>query len=166
MDPRAVSQGFTRETSIRRDARGRWFNGDDRIDHPTLAEAFDGWIDRASDGRYCLSNEVNWAYIEVEGPPYFVRQVRSREGGGLDLVLSGGRVERLAPETLRQGPDGELFCDVRDGRLAARFDRHALQQLAELAAAEDDDGPYLVLAGRRWDPPTVQQPLSPMAERH
>lgn len=152
--------GLTRETQIRRDARGRWFNGEDPIDHPLLVRAFEGWIDRAEDGRPCLSNDINWAYIEVEGPPYFVRGVVP-EAGGVGLRLSGDRVEALDPASLRQGPDGALYCDVRDGRCAARFDNHAASRLMDLAGGEDGDGPYLELGGRKVRPPVVSDPLAP-----
>jgi uncharacterized protein len=162
MDPSKVMAGLTRETSIRRDARGRWFNGDDPIDHPLVVRAFDGWIDRAEDGRLCLSNDINWAYIVVDGPPYTVRGV-AQEGADVILLLSGDLRQRLDPATLRQGPDGGLYCDVRDGRLAARFDRYAATQLVDLAGGEDDDGPYLDLDGR-VRPPVVDDPLQPMGE--
>lgn len=160
MDPSKVMAGLTRETQIRRDGRGRWFNGDDPVDHPLVARAFDGWIDRAEDGRLCLSNDINWAYVEVEGPPYFVRAV-GPGADGLELVLSGDRRERLDPRTLRQDRDGALYCDVRDGRLAACFDRYAAMQLVDRVGGEDDQGPYLELGGR-VRPPVVEDPLVPV----
>jgi uncharacterized protein len=160
MDPSKVMAGLTRETNIRRDARGRWFNCDDPIDHPLVVRAFDGWIDRAEDGRLCLSNDINWAYIEVEGPPYVVRGVAA-EGADLTLLLSGDLRAPLDPATLRQGPDGALYCDVRNGRLPARFDRYAATQLVDLIGGEDDQGPYLDLGGR-VRPPVVDDPLQPV----
>jgi uncharacterized protein len=160
MDPSKVMAGLTRETRIRRDARGRWFNGDDPIDHPLVVRAFDGWIERAEDGRLCLANDINWAYIEVEGPPYVVRGV-SGGGEGVELWLSGDLREPLDPATLREGPDGGLYCDVRGGRLAARFDRYAATDLVDRVGGEDEQGPYLDL-GERIRPPVVKQPLVPM----
>src|SRR5689334_11217408 len=135
MEPGELLTGRTRETSIRRDAFGRWWNGDERIDHPGVARSFDGWIERAEDGRLCLSNDINWAYVRVEGPPYFVRAVHW-EGDAAVLTLSGERHERLDPTTLRADRDGVLHCDVLGGTLAARFDNHAAMQLAERIASE------------------------------
>lgn len=160
MDPSKVMAGLTRETQIRRDARGRWFNGADPIDHPLLVRAFEGWVDRADDGRPCLANDINWAYIDIDGPPFFVRGVEPA-GDALRLRLSGEVVEPLDPASLRQDSDGALYCDVRDGRCAARFDNHAAAQLVELAGGEDADGPYVELGGRRIRPPVVADPLSP-----
>ena len=53
-------------------------------------------MDRAEDGRFCLRNSINWAYIEIEGPAYFVKDVELCDDG-IGLVLSGDLRERLAP---------------------------------------------------------------------
>lgn len=157
MDPAEYLGQRTRETRIRRDAEGRWFDGEDPIDHPGISRAFDRWIDRAGDGRYCLKNEVNWAYVSLEGAPVFVRSV-ALTSDRAELQLSDERTEFLDPSTLRQGPDGALYCTVRDGRLAARFDRSAAVQLAE-SGGEDGNGVYLQLEGWRWRPPVIADPV-------
>jgi len=158
-EPGALLAGMTRETTIRRDASGRWFQDDVELEHPNLTEAFDGWIDVAEDGRFCLRNAINWAYVAIEGPPYVVRSARV-DGEGVRLTLSGGREEPLDPATLRTGPDGALYCDVLGGRLAARFDRHAAFQL-EPVLGEDATGAYVALGGVRYRPPRVDKPLAP-----
>ncbi|MCA9528709.1 MAG: hypothetical protein KC543_01085 [Myxococcales bacterium] len=151
---RGQPEGRTRETAIRRDAAGRWWNGADRIAHPNLTRSFDGWVDRAEDGRFCLSNDINWAYVAIEGPAYFVRSARVEPSGAVELELSGGRQERLRAVTLRHGADGALWCDVRDGRCPARFDTHAVAQLAGVVG-EDARGVYLDLGGERVYPPSA-----------
>lgn len=158
MDPAQMMAGLTRETDIRRDRRGRWWKGSDPIDHPHLVRAFERWLDRAEDGRFCLRNDINWAYVEVEGPPVFVRGVRAGEEG-LRLVLSGEVEEPLDPATLRQDSEGALYCDVREGRLAAVFDRYAADQLVELTGEMDEEGPFLRFGGERLRPRVVPDPL-------
>ncbi len=160
MEPR-IPAGRTRETKIRRDASGRWFDGDDPIEHPHLVRAFDAWIGIAPDGRFCLENDVNWAYVTVEGAPLFVHRARVADGEAR-LTLSDGRVEPLDPRTLRQAEDGTLYCTARDGTMTARFDREAMQQL-EAAVGEDEQGVYLELGGERIRPPVVDDPLAPKA---
>jgi hypothetical protein len=160
MDPSQFITGRSRETNLRRDALGRWFDGPDLLEHPKLVRAFDSWLDRAEDGRYCLRNDINWAYVTLEGPPLFVRAVVC-EPHRLLLRLSDGREEVLRPETLRQGPEGALYCDARDGRLVARFDRHAMQQLESLLQ-EDEQGVYLLLGNERIRPQVVSDPLAPL----
>lgn len=160
VDPAAAlpPPGTTRETAIRRDARGRWWNGPDPITHPLLVRAFDAWIDRAPDGRYCLKNDINWAYVTIEGAPIDVRACRLGPGGA-ELELSDGRREPLAPATLAEGPDGALYCRVRQGRFPARFDAHAAMQLGE-ALEESAEGPALRLGGELYRPPAVADPLA------
>jgi len=158
MDPAQFLQGRSRETEIRRDARGRWFNGQDPIDHPNLARSFDGWVDRAEDGRFCLRNAINWAYVEIEGPAYFVKDVEPR-AEGIGLVLSGGVREQLDPASLRQGPEGALWCAVREGRCPARFDNHAMGKLSDWIG-EDEEGVYLRIGDETVRPPETRDPLS------
>ncbi len=161
MEP-AIPKGRTRETDIRRDARGRWFKGDDPIDHGNLTRSFDGWIERAPDGRMCLSNAINWAYVAIEGPAYFVRFTRVT-ARGVELSLSGDRAELLDVATLRQGEDDSLWCDVLDGTVSARFETAASAGLMDLLF-EDERGVYLSIGGTRAHVPTVKDPSVSLRE--
>jgi hypothetical protein len=159
MDPNAFLSGQSRETTIRRDAQGRWFSDDQPLDHPKLCRAFDRWLERAEDGRFCLRNDINWAYVSVEGPPLFVRAVQLEPNGAIQLALSDDSSQSLDPQTLRQGPDGALYCDARDGSFAARFDRSAMQQL-EPVLKEDAQGVYLALGDQQVRPRVAADPLA------
>lgn len=158
VDPASMLKGRTRETKIHRDARGRWFNDGAEITHTLLTRAFDAWLLPAPDGsgRWCLSNDINWAYVSLEGPPRFVRRVEVDQGA-VTLHLSDDRQARLDPSTLRQGPEGALYCDV-PGDMTARFDPHAMMQLESLID-EDEEGVFLTLDNRRIRPPQVARPL-------
>jgi hypothetical protein len=158
MDPAQFLQGRTRETEIRRDARGRWFSGQDPIEHPNLTRSFDSGVDRAEDGRFCLSNSINWAYVEIQGPAYFVKDVELA-ADGVGLLLSGDLRERLDPASLRQGPEGALWCVVREGRCPARFDNHAVSKMSD-SIREDEDGVYVLIGGEKVRPPEIGDPLS------
>lgn len=158
MDPGQFLQGRTRETRIRRDGGGRWFNGDDPITHPQLTRSFDGWVDRAEDGRFCLSNAINWAYVAIEGPAYFVKDALP-SAQGVELLLSGDLQETLDPDSLRQGPEGALWCTVREGRCPARFDTHAAVKMSEWIH-EDEEGVYVLIGGQKVRPPYEPDPLS------
>ena len=163
MDPAQFLQGRSRETEIRRDARGRWFSGDDEISHPILARSFDAWLDRAEDGRFCLSNSINWAYVEIEGPAFFVKDVEPSDAG-IGLLLSGDLREPLDPSSLCQGPEGALWCAVREGRCPARFDNHAVSKMSHWIG-EDEHGVYVRIGGQKVRPPEVGDPLSLGLER-
>ena len=164
MDPSQFIFGQSRETTIRRDDQGRWYSEGEPLEHPKLVRAFDRWLDRAEDGRYCLRNDINWAYVAIEGPPLFVRTVtlEPNEPNALPLLtLSDDRTERLRPKSLRQAQDGALYCDARDGSFTARFDRHDMQQLESLLR-EDEQGVYLLLENERIRPRVVSDPLQPL----
>lgn len=160
MDPGSFLQGFSRETTIRRDAEGRWFHDGEPLVHPKLTRAFDRWLDLAEDGRYCLRNDVHWVYVTLEGAPLFVRSVRIDDSAVIGLSLSDGRDAPLAPATLREAADGALYCDVPRGAvvLTARFDRHAMQQL-DPVLREDELGVYLALGAAKVRPPRVAEPV-------
>ena len=130
VDPNFLPTGLSRETEIRRDAQGRWFNGPDPIDHPNVVAAFNGWIERADDGRLCLRNDLGWAYFSLEGPAYYVEAVHEQEGELL-LQLSGARTELLRPSSLSMDEEGRLGCLVLGGSLYAEFRSHAAVQLGE-----------------------------------
>jgi hypothetical protein len=149
--------GLSRETEIVRTADGHWFHEGAPIDNPKLARAFDRWITRAEDGRYCLKNDINWAYFKLEGAPYFVRAVR-RTGPDATLVLSNDAEVPLVAHSVREGNDGALYCDAYPDE-PARFDSHAAVQLGELFE-EDAQGPFLRVGEQRVHPPKVEDPLS------
>jgi hypothetical protein len=152
-----LAPGRSRETKIRRDAAGRWYDDDVPITHPHLAAAFDAWLERAPDGRLCLKNEVNWAYVHVEGAPLFVRSAKV-VGASVLLTLSDGQVEPLDLSTLRQDAAGRVYCQGRQGAMAARFDHHALLGLVDLVG-EDDHGVYVELAGDKTRVPLAEDPV-------
>lgn len=157
MDPAGFLQGRTRETTIYRDAQGRWFHDGQPLEHPNLVRSFERWLEQAEDGRYCLKNDINWAYITLEGPAHFVRSLRLDADGGVTLLLSNDRQERLNLASLRQDAEGALYCDV-EGGLPARFDRLAVSQLED-HIGEDARGVYLELSAERCYPPVVEDPL-------
>ncbi len=155
-------EGRSRETKIRRDARGRWWNDDAQITHEALARAFDGWIERAGDGRYCLKNDINWAYVAIEGPPLFARhlEVDVAADPPVRLSLSDGRDEPLDLATLREAPDGSLYCDARGGDMPCGLSSTAMMRLAD-HLDEDASGVVVRLGARTVRPPRVADPLVP-----
>ena len=160
MEPTNIPFGLSRETTIRRTAEGKWFQDDEPIENQKLARAFDRWITRAEDGRYCLKNDINWAYITLEGAPFFVRAAHVN-GSSVTLSLSNDAAVQLDFSTLREGPDGALYCDAYP-QMPARFDSHAAVQLQELLD-EDEQGTYLRQGTTRVRPPRVADPLAPGA---
>jgi uncharacterized protein len=131
---------FSRETTIRIDAQGVFWHDGQQVTHPGLATSFARWLDVDPDtGRYVLRNSINWAFITVEDAPLVVRSAAVDATGALALSLSDGTTEPLRPETLRLDPDDVPYCDVRGGRLPARFLPQAAFALLERLRFEGDD---------------------------
>jgi len=112
MEAAQILQGWSRETTLVRDAEGRWFHDGQPLEQRNLSRAFDRWVARAQDGRYCLKNDINWAYITLHGAPYFVRAVRIEPEGGASVLLSNDDWEPLRGATLRFDRAGVPYCDV------------------------------------------------------
>lgn len=152
---------LSRETTIRRTAEGAWFHDGEPVVNAAVAEAFDRWVGVAEDGRFILENDVNWAYVDIEGPPLFVRRVHL-EDELLWLSLSDRTRAPLVADTLRVSDDGVLYCTARDGVMTAGFSRKAMLDVAEWLE-EDGDDIVLRVGTRRLPVRHVVSPLDPGA---
>ncbi|MCO5170546.1 MAG: DUF1285 domain-containing protein [Planctomycetes bacterium] len=153
-----AARGLSRETDIVLDRDGRFLVAGVPFEHERLAEVFAGWLDRGPDGRYVLRNDLHWVYLTVEGAPLHARRAEL-EGDEVTLVLHGGERAPLRPETLREGPDGALHADVRDGTWVARLAPAAALDLAPLLV-EHEGGAAIVVGGRAHPIPQVDDPLT------
>ncbi len=158
-DEALAALGLSRETDISLDAQGRFHVAGTPFSHERLAETFAGWLDRLPDGRYVLRNDLHYVFVAVEGAPLHARRAEV-EGDQVTLLLHGGERAPLVPETLREGPDGALYVDVRDGTWTARLAPEAAFELAPLLV-EHEGGVALQLGGRRFAVPRVDDPLRP-----
>lgn len=145
--------GRSRESRIRLDGEGRFWDGDERVEHSGMQRAFSKWIARhPDDGRYVLTNGYDWTYFTVDDVPFFVRAVQAR-GGALLLSLSDGSEERLqGPIWL--GPREALYLCVKDGNFIARFTPGAQSALWPYVAEEQEGwvlriGSHVVPIGER-----------------
>ena len=154
-------EGRSRESKIRLDSEGRFFDHDAPIEHPKLAAALHTWIGRhPDDGRYILTNGYDWTYFTVDDVPFFVRSIKAeREGCGGEpeacdaiLVLSDGTEEPLEPSTVRVGPRGDLYLEVKhetkDGPFDAKMTRFAQTQLGPFLTEEEGAAVLTTRRGR------------------
>ncbi len=147
-----VPPGGSLASTIRRDANGQWYHDGAVVDHVGIQRSFDRWIERHENGRYVLKNDVNWAFVEIEGAPIFVRRVEV-DAEGLRLALSDGREEWLQAESLRQDYEGRLYCQVRGGRLTAQFSRQATFDLEPVLG--EAAGSVVIQVGERQVQPAL-----------
>lgn len=157
-DEELARRGLSRETDIALDAQGRFLVARIPFEHERLSETFAGWLDRLPDGRYVLRNDLHYVYVAVEGAPLHARRAEV-EGDRVTLLLHAGERAPLRPETLREGPDGTLYADARDGTWPVRLAPEAALDLAPLLV-ERDGRAALSLGGREWPIPRVDDPLT------
>jgi uncharacterized protein len=140
---------FTRESSIRLDAEGRFFHEGSPVDHPGLARAMASWISRHPDnGRWVLENGYDWCYVTIDDVPLWVRSAHI-EGDTIVGTLSDGSEERIDPASLTIDDAGTLRCEVkasaRRGPYPAKLARHA--QLALGDRIREDAGRVVLAMG-------------------
>ncbi len=133
---------------IKLDREGRWFHDGVEITHGRTLDLFNRSIERDPEGGYRLSVGLEYAPIDVEDTPYFVRRVDLTEEGAA-LRLSDGTDEALDPATLRVGGANVLYCAVKGGEFPAKFLRPAYYQLME-RLEETGDGYGVRLGGELW----------------
>jgi hypothetical protein len=140
---RPAPEGRSRESTLRLDARGRFWHEGAPVVHAGLAAAFHQWIRRhPENGRYILSNGYDWTYLAVDDAPYFVRRLQS-EPTRIVLTLSDESQEPLDPAATRIGRGDALYTRVKrsapGGPYEAKFTPHAQGSLAPMLV--DGEGP-------------------------
>ncbi|MGA7120120.1 MAG: hypothetical protein WBY94_08485 [Polyangiaceae bacterium] len=142
-------EGRTRESTIRLDARGRFWHDGRQVEHAGLAAALHSWIGRhPDDGRYILTNGYDWTYFTVDDAPYTVRAIRI-ESERIELVLSDGTEESLDPEGSRIGADDALYAVVKRGAPSGPYDAKftPTAQAALAPVLVEGDPPLLRIRG-------------------
>ena len=138
-----------RQTGVRLDADGRWWNEGQEVTHEGLRAAFWRWLDRLPDGRFVLRlDERRYAYIAVDGAPFVARSARW-EGDRAFVRLSDGAEEELAYVTLRLTAGGVPYVKVRGGRFEARLSTAAWGVVAQRLASRGG-ATVLEAAGGPW----------------
>lgn len=156
-DADLAARGLSRETDIVLDAEGTFRVAGIPFEHARLAETFADWLDRGPDGRYVLRNDLHYVHVTVEGAPLHARRAEVDEGG-VTLCLQADERAPLRPETLREGPDGVLYADARDGSWTVRLTPSAALDLAPLLV-EHEGGAALRQGDRVYPIPRVDDPL-------
>lgn len=148
-----VIESIDRESPLVLDREGRFWHDGGLVEHSKLLAALHRWIDRdEKTGRYILRAGSQWCFITVEDAPYQVEKVLSGESAAespVHIRLSDGTEEELDCGTLRQASNNSLYCDVKEGRFTARFQRSAYYKLAQQVVFVGEE-PRLQAGGRQW----------------
>jgi hypothetical protein len=90
----------------------------------------------------------------VEDAPFLVATVEFVSSGmdgreAIWLTLNDETREKMAPETLRIGPDHVPYCRVREGLFEARFSRNAYQILAPHIQLDEKENRFFLSLNRK-----------------
>jgi hypothetical protein len=152
--PAAIRQALAAGQPLERivlDGEGGWHYQGDPIENPKVAALFHRSIERTPGGTYVLHIAPFSYPIEVVDAPYQVRRLAlpATTPPTVELELSDGTIEQLAPQTLRQRAGRGLYAEVKarkpGGPFLAHFGRTAYYALAELIV--DKDGRDYLLLG-------------------
>lgn len=138
------------------DKEGRWFFQGEEITHRKTYLLYCRNLTLDEAGRPLLRIGHEECRVEIEDVPFVVKSVDFIVSGGkklksIDLLLNDETRETLKPETLRLGLQNVPYCQVREGKFAARFSRNAYQLLfPHIEHDEKGQRFFLILDGREY----------------
>ncbi len=137
-----------RQTGIRLDSNGRFWHEGQEITHKRLRLALLRWLDKLPTGQTILRlDEKRYAFIDVDDCDLLVCSV-SWQGDDLFGRLNDETTERIFLQSLSTGPQGAIYCHVRQQKLVARFSTKAQQLLSP--RIEERKGRAAIFAGGHW----------------
>ncbi len=140
--------------TIRLDGEGNWFQGEYPILHDRTCSYLHKHIELDSQGHFVLTGEDKPILIEIEDVPYWVTKVERTIAGFL-VTLTDETIELLDPTTLWSKKKQALYCLVKGGRFACKFQRVPYYEITK--ELEQRRGKfYLVIGGKRY--PIAKEP--------
>ncbi len=130
---------------LRVDREGAWLHDGEEVTHAGILANLRDNLRADAVGHYLQVGRVR-VPVEVEDAPFLILRVE-RDGDRLMLTLNDLMREPLAPATLRFGPGGVPYCQVKDGRLEARLTRAAAYQLLQCVECDDAGGAATLMLG-------------------
>lgn len=128
------------------DVDGNWRHEDVVITHPRVIALLYLSMQKMGEG-YVICGDGLCVPVKVADCPFVVLSVRHVEIG-VQLLLTDGSHEFLAPETLTIDVHNVPRCLVKDKLHRARFTRQAWNQLAEAIRTDGKEG-YMLRAGEK-----------------
>lgn len=121
-------QRIREDSGLRLDREGQFWHRGEPVEHARTLAALHKGLHRAEDGRWATRIGRDWAYVDVEDAPRFVRRIDPVEGE-LHAQLADGEWVDIDPGTLASGADDALYARLPDGE-RARLTRAAQLSLA------------------------------------
>ena len=136
--------------NYRLDTEGKLWHEGSVFDDPDILKFFMRKMELLPDGRCFALCQGEECYFEAEDTVYVVQSVQILPDRVV-LHFQGDYQEDLDPKTLYVGKDNVLYCQVRGGSFAARFNRKPYLELAQLIEYDAEAKRYfLALTGQRF----------------
>lgn len=133
---------------VRLDEEGNWFQGDYPILHERTFRYLHKHITRDEEGRYYLTGEDKPIYFSVEDVPYWVVKLERTIVGYL-ITLTDESIELLDSTHLWTGKKGTLYCLIKGGNFAARFNRAPYYEITKELEQKGNKF-FITVAGKKY----------------
>jgi hypothetical protein len=130
------------------DAEGHLWHEGAELDDPDLLKFFMEKMEKREDGSFHLLCQGEECSLRAEDVPYVVQNIEMRPHQ-IDLIFPGEYREALDPTTLRVGEDNVLYCDIRQGKFKARFNRKSYMELARQVRFDGASNSFYITLNRR-----------------
>lgn len=133
------------------DTEGQLWHEGSLFEDPTLLNFFMKKMDQLPDGRFQVICQGETCLIEPEDAPYVVLDIE-KKGEKIELIFPGDYREILDPSSLYVGKDNVLYCKVRAGRFAARFNRKPYFELSHWINLDETRHEFFLNLGKKHFP--------------
>jgi len=132
---------------IRIDKEGIWYYRGAEMFRKEILSLFFQNVKKDDSGKYLIEMGEERCYLDVEDTVFVVTEVHKTKKTAdnsdfLYVLLNDDCREELALDTLTVGNDNVLYCQVKEGRFAARFLRKSYYQLSEFI--EEDNNNFFI----------------------
>ncbi len=128
---------------IKIDKEGIWYYRGAEMFRKEILSLFFQNVKKDDNGKYLIEMGEEKCYLDVEDTVFVVTEVHKTKKPAdnsdcLYVLLNDDCREELALSTLKVGKDNVLYCQVKEGRFAARFLRKSYYQLSEFIEEEEN----------------------------
>jgi hypothetical protein len=143
-------------SEIKIDKEGIWYYKGAHMFRKEILSVFFEHLKIDDCGNYLIELDGERYYLDVEDTAFVVAAVlktnrQNKDLEQIDIILNDDSCEKLEIDSLYEGKDNVLYCQVKQGRFDARFSRKSYYQLAEfIEQSENGSNFFIALNGEKY----------------